>query len=96
MLKLVNTELAESDLLEIWLYTAEEWNLGQADTYIAQIGRSVNKLIDHPELGKDRSDLRKGYRSLLVNHHIVFYRVVTDEIQIIRVLHESVDLERHL
>lgn len=96
MLSIVNSEHAESDLLEVWLYTAEEWNLTQADSYIDQIHEGLSKLIKHPEMGKDRSDLRKSYRSLIVNHHIAFYRLVDDEIQIMRVLHESVDVPTHL
>ena len=96
MLSIVNSELAETDLLEIWLYTAEEWNLAQADFYIAQFANTLKNLIDHPEMGKDRGDLKKGYRSLLVNHHIVFYRLIDDEIQVMRVLHESADLTKHI
>lgn len=96
MLKIVNSSLAEADLLDIWLYTAEEWSLAQADTYVGQIGKSINRLLEHSELGKDRNDLRKGYRSLLVNHHIVFYRLIGEEIEVVRVLHESVDIDRHL
>ena len=96
MLRIVNSELAEVDLLEIWLYTAEEWNLSQADSYLAQLGNTLKNLMDHPEIGKDSSDLRKGYRSLLINHHLAFYRLIGDETQIMRVLHESVDLEKHL
>ncbi len=96
MLNIVTSELAEADLLDIWLYTAKEWNLTQADVYLNQIGNSLQKLIKHPQLGLDRNDLRKGYRSLLVNHHIVFYRLLEDEVVIMRVLHESVDLKRHI
>ena len=96
MLKIVNSSLAETDLLDIWLYTAEEWSLVQADTYVAQIGKSIDRLLEHPELGKDRSDLRKGYRSLLINHHIVFYRLIGEEIEVVKVLHETVDIDRHL
>lgn len=94
MLRIVNSELAEIDLLKIWLYTAEEWSLSQADVYLSQLGSTLNNLLDHPEIGKDRTELRKGYRSLLVNHHLVFYRLLEDEIQIMRVLHESVDLAK--
>ena len=96
MLRIVNSSLADADLLEIWLYTAEEWNLSQADKYLDQLANTLKNLVDHPEMGKERDELRKGYRSLLVNHHIVFYRVIDDEIQIMRVLHESVDLASHL
>jgi toxin ParE1/3/4 len=96
VLRIVNSSLADADLLEIWLYTAEEWNLSQADKYLDQLANTLKNLVDHPEMGKERDELRKGYRSLLVNHHIVFYRVIDDEIQIMRVLHESVDLASHL
>lgn len=72
MLIIVDTALAESDLLEIWLYTAKEWNLTQADKYLDQIENSLNNLLEHPELGRDRTDLRTGFWSLSVNHHIVF------------------------
>jgi len=96
VLRIVNSTLADADLLEIWLYTAEEWNLSQADKYLDQLASTLKNLVDHPEMGKERDELRKGYRSLLVNHHIVFYRVIDDEIQIMRVLHESVDLASHL
>ena len=96
MLRIVNSELAAVDLLEVWLNTAEEWNISQADGHLAQLSNTLKNLMDHTEIRKDRSDLRKGYRSLSINHHLAFYRLVGDEIQIMRVLHESVDLEKHL
>lgn len=96
MLRIVNSALAENDLLEIWLYTAEEWNLSQADNYVTQLVSALKNLLDHPELGKDRSDIKTGYRSLLINHHLAFYKLKGDEIQVMRVLHESVDIEKHI
>jgi len=93
---IVYSFVAENDLLEIWLYTADEWSFSQADIYLDQLNSGVTHLISNPKLGRNREDLRKGYRSLLVNHHIVFYKIVGEEIQVIRILHESVDIPQHL
>jgi len=96
VLKIAHSAQAEADLLDIWLYTADEWNLTQADNYLTQLGRAIENLVEHPEMGKDRSELRAGYRSLRVNHHIIFYRLNASEVEVIRVLHESVDIESHI
>jgi len=93
---IVYSFLAENDLLEIWVYTADEWSFSQADIYLDQLNTGVTHLISNPKLGREREDLRKGYRSLLVNHHLVFYKIVGEEIQVIRILHESVDVPQHL
>ncbi|KAA3652970.1 MAG: type II toxin-antitoxin system RelE/ParE family toxin [Calditrichaeota bacterium] len=36
------------------------------------------------------------YRQQHVNHHMVFYRVTTEKIIIVRVLGESMDYKRHI
>lgn len=59
MLRVVKSELAELDLLKIWIYTTEEWNLSQADSYLAQLGKTLNNLTDYPGVGKDKAELRK-------------------------------------
>ena len=96
MLKIVLSALAEQDLVDIWIYTAEQWSFDQADSYSEELVVSLNRLIKHPQLGLARDDLRSGYRALTVNQHIAFYKVETDNIQIIRVLHKSVDTPQHL
>ena len=96
MLEIVQTLLAEEDLTDIWVYTAEAWGLAQADTYLDEIASAIQTLTEHPQLGPARDDLKKGYRALPVNQHILFYKVLEDEIQIIRVLHKSVDVPQHV
>lgn len=45
---------AESDLLEIWRYSFEEWDEKQADKYLDELDEAVCALIDNPELGLNR------------------------------------------
>ncbi len=47
-------------------------------------------------MGISRSDIRKNYRSIQINHHVIFYRYDNSVIEVIRLLHERMLLERHL
>ena len=96
MHSIVQSSQAEQDLTDIWIYTAEEWNLAQADMYLDELVSGIERLSTHPELGHSREDIRTGFRSLNVSQHIVFYRITNEEVQIIRVLHKSVDVQRYL
>ena len=96
MHSIVQSSQAEQDLTDIWVYTAEEWSLAQADTYLEELVSGIDLLRNYPMMGSSRDDLRKHYRALTVNQHIVFYLVSDNEVQVIRVLHKSVDTPRHL
>jgi len=47
-------------------------------------------------MGIERPELLPNVRSLAIQSHTVFYRVVAKRIEIIRVLHGRQDPERHL
>jgi len=53
-------------------------------------------LIDQPELGRKRNEIRSELRSLVYEKHIIFYRVMNDNIRIIRLLHGSRDIPKFL
>ena len=88
--------LAESDLIDIWQYPCGEWGEIQADKYLDQLDSGIGKLANNPELGMKRDYVRDGYRVLLVGSHAVYYTVTPDTVHIIRVLHGSMDPDRHL
>jgi plasmid stabilization system protein ParE len=47
-------------------------------------------------IGRLRTDLKPRYRSLKAGRHIIFYREIADGIEVIRILHEAMDLPDHL
>ena len=96
MLGLEVTPEAESDLVDIWVYTASEWSVDQADKYLDKLERGINQLLDHPELGTDCSHVLPGYRQLHQEHHLIFYRLENSYVLIVRVLHEDMDAPRRL
>jgi len=41
--------------------------------------------------------IRKGYRASVVKSHMIFYRIVNEDyIEIIRILHQMMDVESNL
>jgi toxin ParE1/3/4 len=53
-------------------------------------------LAEQPQLGDARDDIRKGYGVYHVGRHLIFYRQKPAEIEIIRILHDRMDVETHL
>jgi toxin ParE1/3/4 len=67
----------------------------QAIAYEAAFDKVFELLRDNPRLGKMRPELRPGLMSFAVEHHIIFYRIKGDVIEIARILHERADATRH-
>ncbi|GAB2842682.1 type II toxin-antitoxin system RelE/ParE family toxin [Ferruginibacter profundus] len=95
-LPFVISKKAVADLEEIWLYTVEKWSVEQADRYYNLIFDEINYICKNPNAGKSKEHIRKGYLASKVKSHLIFYRVVNDTIEIIRILHERMDIENRL
>ena len=93
----ISTE-ASYDLEKIWLYTFENWSQEQADRYYNLIIDEIEYLCLKPNSGKDASHIRKGYYSTKIKSHLIFYKVNHQEemLEIIRILHQVMDIESHL
>ena len=87
---------AVADLEEIWLYTVEKWSTDQADRYYNLIFDEINYICRNSNSGKSMEHFRKGYRASKVKSHFIFYRIVNDTIEVIRILHERMDIGNRL
>jgi len=89
---------ASEDIENIWLYTLENWSVEQADRYVNLVFDEIEYLAGSPDSGKDFSHVRKNYRCAKVKSHLIFYRFVTNqaEIEVIRVLHQRMDIKERL
>ena len=86
---------AEADLEEIWLYTYRNWSIEQADGYHAAIVDAFDGLATGGKTGRV-VDIRDGYFKYAVGSHLVFYRLTERELIVVRVLHQRMDVGRHL
>ncbi len=92
-LPFVISKKAVSDLEEIWLYTVEKWSAEQADRYYNLIFDEIKYICRHSNAGKPMEHIRKGYRASKVKSHLIFYRALNDTIEVIRILHERMNIE---
>ena len=54
----------------------------------------IKFISDNFESGKEYGNVRKGYRCTKAKSHLIFYKRSTKEIvEIVRILHEKMDIE---
>jgi len=94
--QLVIAPLAREDLKNIYQYGRRQWGKARSDGYMAILQEQLWSLTEQPFMGIERPELLPDVRSLAIQSHTVFYRVVAKRIEIIRVLHGRQDPERHL
>jgi toxin ParE1/3/4 len=93
----VLTPRARHDLSEIWDYSAVQWGATQADRYIRLITSACAALADGRTKGRSAQAIRPGYFRQTVGSHVLFYRArKRGGIEIVRILHQRMDVERHL
>ncbi|HZL12599.1 MAG TPA: type II toxin-antitoxin system RelE/ParE family toxin [Verrucomicrobiae bacterium] len=84
------SDVARSDLDEIWLYIAQD-NLDAADKLIDALVSRFPKLAAMPLIGRQREELLPRLRSFPVARYVIFYRPIENGIEIVRVLHGARD-----
>ena len=89
------SEKAKADLRGIWNYTEDRWGEHQADTYYRAIIKTI-ELLAVENRQSSKADVRDGYLKYPVGRHFLYFTKVNDKINIVRVLHQSMDVGRHL
>jgi toxin ParE1/3/4 len=89
-MRIIRTVLAENDLLDIWLYIAQD-NVDAADRLLEKLQQRCDCLSANPELGMRRDDLLEGMRCLIEGNYCIFYRITDDAVQVLRILHGTRD-----
>ena len=92
MKRLILSRAARSDLIEIWEYIAAE-NPSAANRVHREISERFDKLLQFPEMGRRRDELKKGLRSFPVKKYLVFYFIIKEGVKIARVLHGAQDID---
>ena len=102
---------AKEDIENLLDYSYTTFGLEAALRYENLLKVSINTLRDDPEQAGVKSSLKatskfhlsQSKRQAAIDdvtvtnpRHIIFFRVENDTLEIIRVLHESMDFERHL
>jgi len=91
------TRKAHADLIAIGRYTAKEWGITRRNNYLKQLDNCFLQLSKNPGIGFACDYIVKGYRKFPQGSHLIFYKKNSKGIiEIIRVLHKSMDIESKL
>jgi len=80
---------AEREIHELYLHGVSAYGFRQADEYIRQLRQRIGQLAEMPFTGAPRSDIRPGIRLLVFKAHNILYKVTSDSVLIVRILHRS-------
>jgi toxin ParE1/3/4 len=90
------TPAAERDLEAIWTYTARQWGQARANRYVDIMAAAFAQLAQSPKTAPTCDDIRPGYRRRRVERHMIYFRITTYGIAIIRILHDRMESMQHL
>ena len=97
-LPLIFAPEANDDLIDIQSYTELTYGEPQWFTYRSRLNDAFTLLSEHPYTGSTRDDLPAHYRVFPVEQHRIIYFVTAaeDAVNIVRILHRSRDILRHI
>jgi toxin ParE1/3/4 len=83
---------AGCDLEDMWVYLAQNDSLA-SDLLLAKVLDKFPMLAQFPAMGRSRKELSEELRSFPVKPYIIFYKRMENHIEIVRILHQSRDIE---
>lgn len=86
----------ESDLTQIFEYGIEQFGLKQSKEYLLALHKLFLSLADHNYVGMHANDLFPGLRKIGYKSHMIFIIITDQGIHVLRVLHQSMDYQRHI
>ena len=87
---------ARADLDSIWHYTCEHRSQAHADRYIDTLITRMIWLTENESLWISRNDIRDDLFSFHEGCHVIFFQSKAATILIVRVLHDRMDIARHI
>ncbi|MEQ1680240.1 MAG: type II toxin-antitoxin system RelE/ParE family toxin [Nitrospira sp.] len=87
---------AATDLVGIYEYTILHFGLEQARVYLFGLHERFQMLVAQPTQGRKADELAPGLRRVEYQSHVVFYIPKDHGIRIVRVLHQRMDVTRHV
>jgi toxin ParE1/3/4 len=96
MSRMLFSPAARADIEQIWDHTAEKWGEHQAEKCIRNIDTTCRDIAAGRIHGISAENIRTGYRKIGVGSHLIFFRQNEGSFEVIRILHQRMDVTTHL
>jgi len=90
------TPEADSDIVGIYMYGFQNFGETQAEKYFSELEDCFQFLGENPLVCRERNEFNPSVRIHHHGRHLVVYLIQDEQILIVRVLHQSMDILRHL
>jgi len=87
---------ARRDLDGVWAYSVATWGNEQVDRYVDSLTMRMEWLAKNEALWHERNDIRNGLFGYPEGRHIIFFEVTAETLSVVRVLHQRMDVIRHV
>lgn len=96
MIHIIYSQSAEDDLINIYLYSIDNFGENHALEYELGLKRRLAQLLANPRLGVEIPESEMNIRKLVFRAHVIYYSVVGDNLIVRRILDGRQDPLRHL
>ena len=90
------TNAARQDLKNIFTYSIRKWGRQQAQRYSSQLNAHIQKIAKDAVFSNPVPDTQRNLRRSTTGRHLVIFEQTDERILIVRVLHEAMDIPRHI
>ena len=87
---------ALSDIEDIHEFTEMNWSVVQADAYLRKLQAACDDIAAGRRVGRALVPNRPAHLFLSSGSHFIVYRETAASIVVVRILHQRMDLSRHL
>lgn len=84
---------AEQEISEIEEFISRE-NPVRALSYVRELRKKIAKVAVSPQLYRERPELKPGLRAARHGNYLIFFRIVDQVVEIVRVRHGATDVGR--
>ncbi|WP_202305108.1 type II toxin-antitoxin system RelE/ParE family toxin [Dryocola clanedunensis] len=85
------SKLAAEDFASIYEYTLINFGEAQADGYTESMESILESIVASPFIGRESPEIAEGIYPLEYLMHAIFYRVRSQDIFILRILHHKME-----
>jgi toxin ParE1/3/4 len=87
---------ADRDLDDIYAYSVATFGEKRADDYLLSLRDCFLRLAEMPGIARKIDHVRLGYFQFEHASHVIFFIRIPGGIRIMRVLHQRMDIKRHI
>ena len=87
---------ADNDLINLYLHGFKSFGEAQAEQYYFELEDCIKLLSETPLMCRERTEFIPAVRIHHHGSHLIIYLIQEDHLLVVRILHDSADIQRHL